>query len=634
MPFAVFRRHQRKLLAVFAIVAMFAFVLAPSIPNLLGGGRYGSDANPEVVTLYGKSVHRSDINEIAAERNRANRFMAELFGFAGRPYFGDVNSTRELVDALILEHEADALKMPGGAEVAREWLKQVTGGMMTRELFEGALRGSGVQVPGDQILHDIASQVRLGWVRQLLGNPVVTPLDVFREYRDQNERVAVRAASFPVASFLAKVPEPSRAQVEQFYEKYKDELPDPLRETPGFKIPRQIKAEILAIDGAALAREIRDKLTEDELRAYYENRKSEFIRETGFPPDLFANDPKAELTPPQPQPFEEVRPYLATSLAEERVQADILNRFAKIKDEVMIPFADSYYDALDEINEAKKTGETPKAKLPQAKDLKAVAQSQGLSHETTPLLTRERAETYGQISTSEVGTSRLSGGRKFAEEMFDPKTNLFEPVELTDPLGRRYLARKLDDQAPRVPPLEEIRPEVVLAWKTEQARPLAETAAKAFADKVRKEGATIKEDNVDGRPVIVTDPITRMQPGFPLPGQFFQTGPPIPTEIAKIPNPGQALRDAYFGLEPGTVAVAPNQPKDTYYVLTLAERIPATFAALYAPNGDYIRYQREALTQAAQTQQQQVMNRLRVQAGLDPNWVPSDEANRESSSRS
>ena len=33
MPFAVFRRHQRKLLAIFAILAMFGFVLADSLPT-------------------------------------------------------------------------------------------------------------------------------------------------------------------------------------------------------------------------------------------------------------------------------------------------------------------------------------------------------------------------------------------------------------------------------------------------------------------------------------------------------------------------------------------------------------------------------------------------------------------------
>ena len=35
MPFEVFRRHQRKLLAIFAILAMFGFVVSDSLPKLL-----------------------------------------------------------------------------------------------------------------------------------------------------------------------------------------------------------------------------------------------------------------------------------------------------------------------------------------------------------------------------------------------------------------------------------------------------------------------------------------------------------------------------------------------------------------------------------------------------------------------
>src|SRR3981189_3482342 len=161
MPFAVFRRHQRKLLASFAILAIFGFVLAASLRRLLSGGSGGSNANPVVVKLFGRSIHRSDISDMAAERNRANLFMAELFGFNGQPFFGDVASSRAIVDALILQHEADALKIPNGPEVAREWLKQVTNGMMSRELFEGAMRRfSNQQISGEQILHHIANPAR------------------------------------------------------------------------------------------------------------------------------------------------------------------------------------------------------------------------------------------------------------------------------------------------------------------------------------------------------------------------------------------------------------------------------------------------------------------------------------------
>jgi peptidyl-prolyl cis-trans isomerase D len=639
MPFAVFRRHQKKLLAIFAILAMFGFVLADSLPRLLSGGAIGGNADAVVVKLYGKSVRTSEINAMAAERNRANRFLAELstvlYGTSLPPVFGDVTSTRALVDALILQHEADALRMPAGPESARQWLKQVTGDRMNAELFEGLLRGLGNQVSGDQILRDIANQLRLNRVRQLPGAAVVTPLDVFRAYRDQNERVAVKAASFPVANYIASVPEPTKEQVEQYYSLYKDVLPDANRVTPGFKIPRQIKVEILSIDGAALARSIQEKLTETELRAYYENRKAEFIQPTGFPNDIFANDPKAELTPPQPQPFEEVRPYLATSLADERAQADILARFEKTKEQALIPFVESYYDALDKINEAKNSGEKTTVVLPRPKDLKALAAAEGMNYETTPLLTREQAESYGQISSAEVGLNPFSGGRKFAPEMFDPKTALYEPVELSDALRKRYLARKIEDDPPRIPPLDEIRSEVAQAWKLEKARPLAEKAARAFADAVKKDDGTIKTDYVDSRPVIVTDPTTRLQQGLPLsPDRFFSSGPPIPTELPKFPSASEELREAYFDLTPGAVVVAPNQPKTVYYVLTLDRRVSAPFAALYAPNGDYIRYQRETLDQGMRARDQQWMEQLRRQAGLDPKWVPNDEAKAEAASRS
>src|SRR4051812_13331722 len=224
MPFAVFRRHQRKLLAIFAILAMFGFVLADSLPRLLNSSG-GADQNPVVVDLYNKPVYRSDLNEMAVQRNNANRFMEAL---SGRPLFGDIN-TRALVDALILQHEADALRMPSGADVGREWLKQATGGQMNRELFEATLSRFGNTVSGEQILVDIANQVRIAKVRQLLVSPVITPLDVYQTYRDQNERISARIVPFPVDSFLDKVPEPTEAQALAYYEKYKDDLPDPDR---------------------------------------------------------------------------------------------------------------------------------------------------------------------------------------------------------------------------------------------------------------------------------------------------------------------------------------------------------------------------------------------------------------------
>src|SRR5271157_5040428 len=432
MPFEVFRRHQRKLLAIFAIMAMFGFVVSDSLPRLLNSNPGGRDQ--KVAELYGKSVYQSQLNEMARQRNRANLFVSGLGQFPSREVFGGLKQ-RDLVDAMILQHEADQLNIPATAEIGREWLRQITGGRMNGELF-------------NILFSRFTNQVRLRKVRLLLGYPVVTPYDVYRSYRDQNERVGAKIVEMPVDSFLSKVSEPAASEVQALYDKYKDVLPDPASETPGFKIPRRVQLEILSLDGNALARGLRDKVTEAELRSYYENHKPEFQVPSELPTDLFAGQP--DLTPPIIQAFSEVRDTLAPRLAEEKAQSEILDKFTRIKEAEMIPFADKYLAALDEQEEAKKQGNASSVVLPTPQDLKAIADREGLNYEyeKTPLLSRQDVNRLGQISTAEVGLTPLSGGRKFVDEMFDPKTGLYEPIELTDVLGTRFLVRKVKDEPP------------------------------------------------------------------------------------------------------------------------------------------------------------------------------------------
>jgi hypothetical protein len=74
MPFAVFRQHQRKLLAVFAIMAMIGFVLSDTLPRWMNSG--GASAQDlEVAKLYGQKIHLSDLALMNQKRQRANRFM-------------------------------------------------------------------------------------------------------------------------------------------------------------------------------------------------------------------------------------------------------------------------------------------------------------------------------------------------------------------------------------------------------------------------------------------------------------------------------------------------------------------------------------------------------------------------------
>jgi peptidyl-prolyl cis-trans isomerase D len=299
----------------------------------------------------------------------------------------------------------------------------------------------------------------------------------------------------------------------------------------------------------------------------------------------------------------------------------------------MIPFADKYLAALDEQEEAKKQNSGSSVVLPMPPELKGIADHEGLSYETTPLVSRQDLDRLGQIATAEVGLTPLSGGRKFVEEIFDSKTGLYEPIELTDVLGTRFLVRKVKDEPPHVPTLDQVRTEVALAWKMAQARPLADKASSELASQIKAKGATVKDSRVDGFRVINIPPITRSQTSF-MTTSMFEPAPVVETPIPDVPHAGEAFRDAYFGLQPGSVEVAPNQPRTIYYVMTLDRREPVTFSALYAaPNNDEFRYRNMARELASRQQDEQWMGWLRQQAGLKPDWIPPDEAKKEEAAR-
>jgi hypothetical protein len=627
MPFAVFRRHQKKMLAIIAVLAMSGFVLSDSLYRLSnrGGPR---DGNVVVVDLNNKPVYRSDLNAIYEQRALANRFLSGL-GFGPMPFGG--YSTRELVDALLLKREADRLGIPDTPEFAQSWLKQMTGrylGLpMNKQLFDMAMAQLGPDVGGTQVLVSLASQVRLQEAARLGGGPLVTPLDVYQAYREQNERSSFRFVSFPAANYLDKVGEPTDADIKALYDKYKDVLPDPAKDTPGFKVPRKVKLELLSADGPALAKQIQSKLTEADLKAYYDAHKDDFAIVGTLPVDLFKGDPS--LTPPQYTPFSAVKEALAGSLAKERAQEQITETFDKISRKVD-DAADAYHRAVEENDELKKEGSTRTVAVPVPPSLDGVAKDNGLGHEVTPLLSSEQAKHYGQVAGASQGSNPNGRGEgKFADVVFAAKSPLYEALEFVDPDGRRFLARKLDDAPAHVAPLDEVRPEVVSAWRLDKARGLAEAAAKTLAESIKKDGGKFKGDIVEGRPVRAIEAVSKLRSGLPMPGAGLQYGQPTPAELPQIPDAGDLLRSAIFDLKPGDVTVQPDAPKSSYYVVTLDRREPATFSGLYGPLGLSMPYFNEAARDASEAERKGRLEALRSKAGLKADWVPPDEKNRE-----
>ena len=628
MPFAIFRQHQRKLLAVFAILAMIGFVLSDTLPRWMNSGGM-NDRDLEVATLYGRKIHLSDLAAMNQKRQNANRFMYYA-DTVGPSFFG--GSTRaELIDAYILQHEADRLEIPGTAAFARDWVDRKTKGAITAPIFEGILAKFDQKIGGEQLLIDVASQIRIVLARQEVALPVVTPLDVFRNYRDQTERTSFKVVPVVVDAYAAKVQDPTESELAEYFAKYKDVLPDPNRPTPGFKVPRKVKAEFLGLDANALAKKIRAQIPEDELKAYYETRKKEpeFLMDRELPVGLFMGAP--ELTPPRYLPLSEIRESLLETLARDKANEQAQDTFATINEQFIDKFAEQYDTIQGDIEDARKDGvSTEGMTLPKPSDLAGVAKKDDLTHEITPLMDRLDAETAGRISLARVGSGMSNNSRTFVDVIFDPKTRLYEGFELSSPLGERYLVRKVADEPAHLADLGEVREEVVRAWKREKARELARKAAEDLAAKVKSQGGQLKDLTVDGKPVIAIESVTKLKPGMPIPSQFggqfrYERGPATPTDLPEILQAGQPLIDTLFALKPGEVEVRPDLPEANYYVLTLEKRDPVSFTALMGPNGSLAGYKSETQEVMYRKAYGEGMARLREQAGYKPQDYPSED---------
>ena len=624
MPFAAFRKHQRKLLAVFAILAMIVFVLGDALTGWVGGrgGGRGGVNDQVVAALKWKNIRYSDLEPMKIQRQRANAFISALT--SDMPRFGNFfggTSTRELVDAVIFEHEATQLGIPATSEMAMGWLRGFTGKAANTRYFEEKFRKSSLaeQITDEQLLLEIANQIRIQAVALLVQTAEATPLDVYDAYKDQTERVSAYAAGVKVEDFVAKVtPGPTDADVESLYASAKDRLPNPNSPEPGFKVPQKVRFEVVSADVAARAATIRPTLTTADLRKAQKERPTEFLSEPGeLPTSLFARAP--DLTPHDS--FPDVRDRIARTLADEKARDEIEEKLDEVKNKVMHAFEEKYYgtDSTDEEKAA--AGLKPRP----GDIVKEAAAKLGLTYESTPLVPSTSPDLLGAIGKSHPPTDNPMNTTSFDTVAFSPKLQLYDPIDLTDAVfrdegGRRFLAWKVEDESPRIPSIGEIRGKVVAAWTFAKARPLAEAEAERIALAARKAGGGAKlRDLIGARPVVTTESRPKMVP--PTMFNMSSMGQFRLVDVAEIPHSGDAVRDAIYNLAADSAVVAADAPKSVYYVLTLRAREEAEFNRLY-DFGQASSILSQESSEARQHLVEEWQETLRRRAGLAPDWAP------------
>ncbi|MCA9231050.1 MAG: peptidyl-prolyl cis-trans isomerase [Planctomycetales bacterium] len=323
-PFRIFRKHEKLLIAIAAVVAMFVFVVADPLMSWLQKSTNGGQGSPTatLVSWEGGSINARELESLRQRRYVISNFLKELLmSGAQRVYSEGGTPLDPTVPNFILEEGATPQSVMVGAVTTRLLAEQATEAGMTvsDEMINHYLREFGLRKVTDaeiaQILQknsrsDIRfseKQLFAGLRELLLGNYYmrsyyasaqnVMPEERWQDWQRINYRIALDAAVLPTDGFRSKVPEPSDSDLAALYDEFKERVGDLPQMVlgvqlnspdPGFREPRRAKLQYLLGDVNAWTQKLLDTVTDEEITDYYErNKRTQFVKEQ----DLFSDEP-------------------------------------------------------------------------------------------------------------------------------------------------------------------------------------------------------------------------------------------------------------------------------------------------------------------------------------------------------
>ncbi len=297
-PFHSFRRHQKKFLAFLCVALMIAFVFT----GITCDPRMGGDS---VVarTNFG-NIYQSKLAELRTARNISNNFVARLVG--RQPYFGSADD-ESLLDSYLMAHKARQLGMVVSDQAILDFIDDLAASFiglpsMPREMVQGAL--SATNVSQAQLFAALRIELQSRWLMQQYFSPnfevALSPGERWRLFERIYRQVDAQVLAVPVSSFLAQVKDPGDAVLRDFFARYKDREANPDFPEPGFRQPQRANLQYVVADFTAVLEEAKGTITEEEIRAYYDENQQLFPW-TGFQEAAPTEDPRGESAAPAPE---------------------------------------------------------------------------------------------------------------------------------------------------------------------------------------------------------------------------------------------------------------------------------------------------------------------------------------------
>ncbi len=307
-------------------------------------------------------------------------------------------------------------------------------------------------------------------------------------------------------------------------------------------------------------------------------------------------------------PLDEVRDTIRNKLATDKAVVEL----KKVVDRIYAEL-DSEYNpyglAVVTARAEKKEIPAPPEKLT---NLKERAAETGITSEETVLLTqRELADTFVGKAVDAQTQSEL-----VLQAAFDD-LQLYEPMLAKDLDANYYLVTKVEDVPEKVPAFDEVRSEVLQAWKVREAAKLALQRAEKLAAEAQKAGDTLGTFFI-GKPyeVLTTDLFSWLTFGS-TPAEM-QRGPRL-GDAPPLTAVGPDFMAKAFELKEDEVAAMLNYDQTNAYIFRVDRResTPEELKALFLKEANNWYGGRVMLMARWQNQQRRLLEELTDRVGLD-----------------
>lgn len=271
---------------------------------------------------------------------------------------------------------------------------------------------------------------------------------------------------------------------------------------------------------------------------------------------LSAGPEKAE-----PLPLEKVSSQIRDRLVRQTAEQRIQDALKPVREE-MGKFQNIWM-GYDQLDARAKQAEDP----PEPPDLGMLADRHGLKPGRTGWISEVEAAEW-DIGRSVEADSRLP----FIDLAFG-SLPLYQPFTAVDADGNHYLFWKRGDSPERVPEWTEpgLRQRVLEAWKLVRAREPARQQAQRLAEEARRSGKSLKQiaAGKPGLTVLMPEPFSWLSYRSAV-GGLAQL-----SEVRGLKQVGERFMEAVFGLPPGGIGLAENEPQTTIYVVRVIDYRPS-----------------------------------------------------------